>query len=192
MDEDDIVEAVLKDEDLAAILAEVVGTSRDGQFNINFRSEAKPELSFDFADSETDAAGKENEEAPTASNGSSNSPLFPTTASPKKTTVRREMMQKMERQHDMWQAALKSFTVQPNLVDGLVGFHRRGLCTVTKSMLKVHVVALAKLVADFASLLPGFKELPRNVQKLLLSENAPLFVQYIFCRFDFNIHFPYI
>ena len=96
-------------------------------------------------------------------------------------SVRKEMMVKLHNYQKAWELALRSMVITEPLLEGLLGLHR-GTNAVTKEMLKVHFVALAKLFTDFASLHPEFTRLTKLDQRKCLTRNVGIFIQYVLCR----------
>lgn len=96
-------------------------------------------------------------------------------------SVRKEMIAKLQNYQKAWNLALRSMVITEPLLEGLLGLHR-GSNVLTKEMLKVHFVALAKLFTDFAGLHPEFSKLTKLDQRKCLTMNVGIFIQYILCR----------
>lgn len=143
---------------------EIRNRSIDGRVSINFRSATKPEIYFCF-----DGSGGDDDDVS----------MLETI---NKSRIRKEMLKTLEQYQAQWSVALKNFEVGQEFTDSLVNFHM-GFNTVTKSLLKVHFVALAKLFADFALLQPEFTALSTADQRILLCRNTPLFIQYLVARY---------
>ena len=95
--------------------------------------------------------------------------------------MRKEMIAKLQNYQKAWNLALRSMVITEPLLEGLLGLHR-GSNVLTKEMLKVHFVALAKLFTDFACLHPVFCRLTKLDQRKCLTMNVGMFIQYILCR----------
>ena len=91
------------------------------------------------------------------------------------------MISKLQSYQKAWNLALRSMVITEPLLEGLLGLHR-GFGELTKEMLKVHFVSLAKLFTDFASLQPEFSRLTKLDQRKYLTKNVGIFIQYVLCR----------
>ena len=99
----------------------------------------------------------------------------------RRSSVRKEMISKLQNYQKAWNLSLRSMVITEPLLEGLLGLHR-GSTVLTKEMLKVHFVALAKLFTDFASLHPEFSRLTKLDQRKCLTMNVGMFIQYFLCR----------
>ena len=91
------------------------------------------------------------------------------------------MISKLKNYQKAWDLAMRSMVITEPLLEGLLGLHR-GCNALTKEMLKVHFVALAKLFTDFARCHPEFTRLTKLDQRKCLTWNVGMFIQYVMCR----------
>ncbi|TRY67251.1 hypothetical protein TCAL_02930 [Tigriopus californicus] len=95
---------------------------------------------------------------------------------------RKQMMTFMERTKNAWYQSCSNTAIGEGVFQNWLEFHM-GRYRMNKYVLRVLIVHLAKLFANFAFALPEFMSLSKADQCKLLYRNTPIFVQYFCGRF---------
>lgn len=95
---------------------------------------------------------------------------------------RKQMMTFMERTKNAWHQSCSNTIIDEDVFRNWLEFHM-GRYRMNKYVLRVLIVQLARLFANFAFALPEFMSLSKADQCKLLYRNTPIFVQYFCGRF---------
>jgi hypothetical protein len=97
-------------------------------------------------------------------------------------SFRKIMLHKLSAVRRTWQIACKAVAFTDNVAKTFVACHL-GCGTMSRNVLKEHLMRVARQFRDFALLQPDFAEFSIHDQRQLLFGNAPVFLQFVLGRY---------